>query len=497
MAVPLLRFEGITKRFPGVVALAEVSFEIQSGESHALIGENGAGKSTLGRIVAGIHRPDGGRLFLDGREVSFRSPREAVRAGISIVHQELSFCPNLSVAENLCLGDMPSSRGRVRWREMRTRAHTLLQQVGLQIDPATLMGDLSTGQVQMVQIAGAVGRRARIVVMDEPTSSLSQTETSRLFEIVAHLRRQGVTIVYISHRLEEISRLCDRVTVLRDGRFIQTLPTASASTDEIVRLMIGRPFKRYFPDHVARRAGQELLVVKGLSSPGKFEDLSFVVRSGEVVGMAGLVGAGRSEAACAIFGIDRYTEGSITLRGRPLLVRSPREAIERGIGMVPEDRQRQGLVLSMSCRENLSLSFLARLRRWLLVDHHRDRMVAQEYFWRLQVRAPDVDTDIAGLSGGNQQKIAVAKWLAQQCEVLIFDEPTRGVDIGAKAEIHALIDQLATQGHGIILISSELPEILNLSTRIVVLAKGRIVGELQRERADEESLIRLMTQLAS
>ncbi len=492
MTAPILQFRGITKHFPGVTALADVSFDIAPGECHAIVGENGAGKSTLGKIVSGIHRADGGRILLRGREVAFRTPREATDAGVKVVHQELAFCPNLSVAENLCLGDMPRSRGRLCWRAMGERARKMLGQVGLDVDPWTVMGSLSTGQEQLAQIAAAVGGEADIIIMDEPTSSLSQAEAEKLFTLIEALNRDGITILYVSHRLEEIMRLTERVTVLRDGQYVETLVTSQTTTDEIVRLMIGRSVEDYFPEHVDRPPAEALLAVKGLTSPGKFRDVSFTIRSGEIVGLAGLVGAGRSEVARAIFGIDSFTEGSIDFGGRPLAIRSPRDAISQGIGLLPEDRKRQGLVLSMTCRENVSLSLLRRLKRLHLLDHRRDRALAEEYFDRLNVRAPDVDADIATLSGGNQQKLALAKWLAQQCRVLILDEPTRGVDIGAKVEIHSLIDRLATQGHGILLISSELPEILNLSTRIIVLADGHITGELARQEADQASLMRLM-----
>lgn len=494
---PILRFERISKRFPGVQALADVSFDVAAGQCHAIVGENGAGKSTLGKIVAGIYRRDGGRLLLDGREVDFRTPLAAAAAGISIVHQELAFCPNLSVAENLFLGATPAARGFVRWGEMERRAAAMLDRVGLRLSPRTPMHELSTGQEQLVQIAVAVGRHARIIIMDEPTSSLSAAEAERLFEIIDRLRRDGVTILYVSHRLEEILRLCDRISVLRDGRFIDTLVTSQATTGDIVRLMIGRPVEEYFPAHVSASPGEPLLAVEGLTSRGAFEDISFTVHAGEIVGLAGLVGAGRSEVARAIFGIERRDGGVVRFRGRPVEIRSPREAIRLGIGYLPEDRKRQGLVLSMTCRENLSLAVLEQLRRLGLLDHRRDRALAEDYHRQLRVRAPHVDADIAGLSGGNQQKIALAKWLARQCPVLILDEPTRGVDVGAKAEIHALIDRLATEGHGILLISSELPEVLNLSTRIIVLAGGRIAGELPRERADQESLMRLMANVAA
>lgn len=501
----ILTFERISKHFPGVQALDEVSFAIETGECHALMGENGAGKSTLGKIVAGICQPDAGRMLLEGREVRFGSPPDATAAGISMVHQELAFCPNLSIAENLFLGRMPGRGGLLARKPMEEQARELLRPVGLNLHPSTPMERLSTAQEQLVQIALAIGRGARIIVMDEPTSSLSQHDAGRLFEIIEGLRNGGVTIVYVSHRMEEIARLCDRVSVLRDGKFIQTLPRSEATTDQIVRLMIGRPMEQYFPQHLERSAGAPLLEVRqlnGLAVHGvrsgeaprqPFRDISFSVRAGEIVGLAGLVGAGRSEIARAIMGIDPIQSGDIRVEGRAATISKVRDAIDLSIGLVPEDRKRQGLVLSMTCQENLSLSMLQRLRRMLgFIDHRHEQSTTREYFQKLRVRAPGIQAPIMGLSGGNQQKIVLAKWLALHCKVLILDEPTRGVDVGAKTEIHALIDDLAAQGRGVLLISSELPELLALSTRILVIASGKIVGDLAREEANQESLMRLM-----
>lgn len=496
MSNPIIQFESVMKRFPGVTALAEVSFSVRAGETHALVGENGAGKSTLGKIVAGIYRPDGGRMLFDGRATTFRSPLEARDAGVAIVHQELAFCPNLSVAENLFLGCMPSRRGLLRRGEMARRAREMLAEVGLDVDPWTPMERLSTGQEQLVQIAVAVGRGARVIIFDEPTSSLSAAEAERLFEIMGRLRRQGVTMLYVSHRLEEIMRLCDRASVLRDGRFIQTVDVPQSSPEELVRLMIGRPLEQYYPQHLAMQAGAELLAVENLSAGGRFSGVSFQVRAGEIVGLAGLVGAGRSEVARAIFGIDPIDRGTIRVGGRPARIRSPQDAIACGIGLLPEDRKRQGLVLSMTCKENVSLASLAALKRRGRLDHRRERGLARSYCEQLRVRTPGIDAGIAGLSGGNQQKLALAKWLARNCRVLILDEPTRGVDVGAKSEIHALVDRLAAEGKGVVLISSELPEVLNLSTRVLVLARGRLVGEMSRADATQEKLMRLMAGVA-
>lgn len=496
MATPRVEFKRISRVFPGVRALREVSFSVRGGECHALLGENGAGKSTLGKILAGVLRPDSGRLLLDGRPVAFRNPLDAAAAGVRIVHQELAFCPNLTIAENLYLGRLPARAGFVQWRAARAGARQMLARVGLGLDPDTPMSQLSTGQEQLVQIAVAIGAAARVIVMDEPTSSLSQADVQRLYTILDELRAAGVTILYVSHRLEEIRRLCDRVTVLRDGRYVDTVAVADTGAEQLVRLMIGRDLPAAAGPRQAT-AGTALLRVTGLSAAGRFDDVSFEVRAGEVVGLAGLVGAGRSEVARAVFGIDRYQSGGVWVGQQRLAARGPRAAIALGLGLLPEDRKRQGLVLSLTCRHNLSLTLLDRLARWGFVRGRAERALAQSAFAQLAVRAPHVDAGIGGLSGGNQQKIVLAKWLARNCRVLILDEPTRGVDVGAKAEIHALIEQLAAEGRAILLISSELPELLRLSTRVLVLRGGRIIGELPRAQASEERIMRLMAGLGA
>jgi ABC-type sugar transport system ATPase subunit len=490
-----VRFEGITKRFPGALALSDVSLEVAAGSCHALCGENGAGKSTLGKILAGIHGPDSGRLVLHGSEVWFRSPRDALQAGVGMVHQELAFCDNLSVAENLCLGALPARRGFVARDAMERRAAAMLSEIGTTLDVRRRLGELTIAQQQMVQIASAVSGGARIIVFDEPTSSLSQVEAERLYELIVRLTRGGVTCIYVSHRMPEIFRLCDTVSVLRDGRHVATRAVAGLSGAELVQLMIGRPLTEYFPSTADTAPGEELLRVEGLSSPGKFEDISFSLRAGEVVGLAGLVGAGRSEVAGALFGLQRSERGRTYVGGREVHIRSPKEAIHLGIGLVPEDRKRQGLVASESGLHNVSLPILRRLSRLTWLRRLEERALARRFFDRLRVRTPDLDAAVAGLSGGNQQKIVLAKWLAARTRVLILDEPTRGVDVGAKAEIHALIGQLAAQGHAILLISSELPEVLSLSERILVLRAGRLVGEVPRRDATQDGLLRLMAGL--
>jgi ribose transport system ATP-binding protein len=497
MTAPAVRFEHISKRFPGARALDDVTFEIAAGSCHALCGENGAGKSTLGKILAGIHSPDSGQLVLFGQPVSFGGPEQALAAGVGMVHQELAFCENMSVAENLCLGRLPASGGFLDRRAMRRKAEEMLAAIGAQMDVRRRVGDLTTGQQQMLQIASAVGTGARIIVFDEPTSSLSQHEAEKLYDLIGQLRARGVTSIYVSHRMEEIFRLCDTVTVLRDGTHVATTPSSGLTQGALVQMMIGRPLNEYFPSHIHAQMGDELLRVDGLSSPGKFKDVTFTLRAGEVLGFAGLVGAGRSEVAQALFGLDPAAAGRVFIRGKPTSIKGPREAMREGVGLVPEDRKRQGLVLSMTALGNTTLPILGRLSRWLFIRRRSERSLVSSYFERLRVRAPTVDVVTAGLSGGNQQKLVLAKWLAAKCQILILDEPTRGVDVGAKAEIHALIDELASRGAGVLLISSELPEVLNLCTRIIVLREGRIAGEIPRTAATQDGLMRLMAGVAA
>jgi ABC-type sugar transport system ATPase subunit len=487
-----LKFQNITKRFPGVLALDGVSFEIERGGCHALIGENGAGKSTLGKILAGVYTPEKGEIYLDGKTVRPATPLAARHLGIAMVHQELAFCPHLTVAENLCLGDLPRRAGWLDRRRMREQARALLAEIDAPLDVNLPISRLSTGQEQLVQIAAALGARAQIIIMDEPTSSLSIHESENLFHLLAKLKQRGITIIYVSHRMEEIFRLCDHVTVLRDGRVVATSPTADTDSDRIIHQMVGRELKQYTSQHLQQPLGDELLRVENLWSPGKFSDVSFSLRAGEILGFAGLIGAGRSEVAQAVFGLDKAATGKIFVRGRELPLASVKAALDAGIGFLPEDRKRLGLLLGMNCRENTSLTVLSRLSRLGFVRRREERSLARRYMERLRVKTPSLDAPIAGLSGGNQQKIALAKWLARECGILIVDEPTRGVDVGAKAEIHHLLDELACQGLGILVISSELPEAMNLSRRILVMRQGRVAGELERKDFSQPNLMRLM-----
>lgn len=490
--MPFLVFKELTKRFPGVLALDRVSFEVERGTCHALIGENGAGKSTLGKILAGIHTPDGGEILLEGRRIRPADPVTARREGIAMVHQELAFCPNLTVAESLCLGDLPRRFGWVDRSRMRACARAMLREIEADIDVNRPIGELSTGSEQIVQIAAAVGTGARVIVMDEPTSSLSVRESEHLFQLLANLRQRGITVIYISHRMEEIFRLCDAITVLRDARHIATGKAAATSPERVIHQMIGREVVAHNPGHLSRPIGAEVLRVENLSSPGHFSGVSFSLHAGEVLGLAGLVGAGRSEVAQAIFGLDPAATGRVLVRGRELPRGAVAASLAAGIGLLPEDRKRLGLVLSMNCRENASLAVLDRLTRFAFVRRGEERRLVSRYADRLRVKAPSLESEIAGLSGGNQQKIALAKWLARRCDILIVDEPTRGIDVGAKAEIHQLLDELACQGLALLVISSELPEIMNLSRRILVMRDGHIAGDLQRADFTQANAMRLM-----
>jgi ABC-type sugar transport system ATPase subunit len=492
-----IQFESITKTFAGVTALSEVSLSIARGECHGLMGENGAGKSTLGKVLAGIYRPDGGTFRIDGVEHSFRSPAAALHAGVGMVHQELAFCPDLSVAENLCMGQYPRRLGLLVNRgEMNRRAEKLLARLGVSLDVRQPMRALSTAQEQLVQIASAVGIDARVIVFDEPTSSLSEPEAQRLFKLIEDLRTRGVTMIYVSHRMPEVFRLCDRISVLRDGKYVGTLDRNEATQDKIVQMMIGRTVESYLPHHVRKGRDDVVLRVRNLTSPGKFSNVNFEIKAGEIVGFAGLVGAGRSEVAAAVFGLDRRATGTVEMNGTPLSLANVKSAMKRGIGLVPEDRKRQGLVLGMSGRANYSLAMLDRLSRLGLLDRPAEKRGAKDYFAKLRVKTPSLEAPVAGLSGGNQQKIALAKWLGRDSRLLIVDEPTRGVDIGAKAAIHELIDQLAQQGVAIFLISSELPEVLAMSTRVLVMRDGKLVGEIPRDQATQERVLRLMAGVA-
>jgi len=486
----MLRMEGIVKDFPGVRALDRVDFDLEPGEVHVLLGENGAGKSTLIKILAGLYAKDAGRILLDGREVEIESPRRARELGVRTIYQELQLVPQLSVAENIFLGEEPLRGPRMIDREhMVAVSADLLHGLGRTLDPRIPVEELSVADRQMVEITKAIRARCRIMVMDEPTSSLDQEEIKALFAVIARLRGQGVGIIYISHRLDEVGAIGDRVTILRDGHHVHTGPVRDLKVEDIIRLMVGRELKAKFPWE-PRQPGEEVLRVEGLGRHGAFRDVSFALRRGEILGLAGLVGAGRTEFARVLLGVDRADRGHVVIGGHRLRPRSPRDTIRRGLGLLPEDRKNQGVIQLLSVAANITLVSLRRLVRWLLLDRRQEAGLAREYADRLNIITPRLERQVRYLSGGNQQKVVLAKWLCSGAQVLIFDEPTRGIDVGAKYEVHRLMVDLARRGTGVLMISSELPEILGMSDRILVMREGRVTGEFSRAEATQEKILR-------
>ncbi|NJQ05379.1 sugar ABC transporter ATP-binding protein [Streptomyces lonarensis] len=485
----VLRVEGVRKCFPGVVALDSVDFDLRRGEVHALLGENGAGKSTLIKVLAGAHRPDAGRLLVEGREVRPESTRDSERLGIATIHQEFTLVPELTVAENIFLGRQPRRFGLVDRRRMEAAAAGLLARVGLDVPPRARVAGLGVARLQMVEIAKALSLDARVLIMDEPTAVLTSGEVETLFGLVRRLRAEGVGIVFITHHLEEIAALADRVTVMRDGRTVGQVP-ASTPEDDLVRLMVGRDIAQQYPRE-ASPAGQPLLSVRSLSRAGAFADVSFEVRAGEVVGLAGLVGAGRTELARAVFGADPYDAGQVEVEGRPVRGGDVVAALRAGLGLVPEDRKGQGLMLDASVQDNLALVTLRSATRAGLVDVAGRRAAAARVAKQLGVRMAGPGQPVRTLSGGNQQKVVIGKWLMADTRVLILDEPTRGVDVGAKVEIYRLVNELTAAGHAVLMISSDLPEVLGMSDRVLVMAQGRIAGELAGEAATQDAVMAL------
>ena len=493
----LLEMQGITKTFPGVTALNRVSLRLRAGEVLALMGENGAGKSTLMKVLGGAYQPDEGTILIDGRAVTLRNVRDARRLGIALIHQELMLAPNLDIAANIFLGNearTPRLLAPVRTGDLQRRTAALLERVGLRLSADTLVSTLSIGQMQMVEIAKALSLDARILVMDEPTSSLTAAESAHLFEIVRQLRADGLGIVYISHRMEEVLELADRITVLRDGRAVGDLEGDAATHEAVVALMVGRELSRhYFPDRTASPNDEVVFTASDVLVPGAPAPISFAVRRGEILGFAGLVGAGRTELMQTIIGVTPADSGEMTLGDLPFAPATPRDAIDAGMFLVPEDRKRHGLVLPMSVAENTTLPNVGRLARWGTLDRVAERRIAQTQVARLHIRTPTVLHKVVGLSGGNQQKVVLAKWLAMNPRVLILDEPTRGIDVAAKAEIYQEIAALAERGIAILLVSSELEEVIGLCDRVIVLREGRISGTVTRERLTQEYVGALMT----
>jgi rhamnose transport system ATP-binding protein len=485
---PRAELRGISKRFAATQALDSVSLDLLPGEVHALVGENGAGKSTLVKILAGVYQPDSGTILLDGEPTQIHGPATARSLGIAVVHQEPRLFPDLTVAENVFIGHAPAGPfGTIDWGGTRRAAQALFRELDVQFDVGAPVRGLSMADQQLIEIAKSLSVDARVLILDEPTASLSAHEVERLFTIVRRLRDRGVAILFVSHRLDEVFALCDRATVFRDGKHVITTPTSELTTADLVRHMVGRAVS-LFPK-VETPIGNVLLEVSGLTRVGAFRDVSFSVRSGEIVGLAGLVGAGRTEVARVLFGIDQRDGGEVRLGGRPVAFASPSAAMHAGIAYLPEDRHQEGLVLDFTIAQNVTLPILPRLFRRLLIRASTERRVAHEYTEQHNVRMVGGYDLVGALSGGNQQKVVLAKWLASRPSILILDEPTRGIDIGAKVEVHRIISELAASGLGIILISSDLPEVLAMSDRILVLHEGRLTAEIPRQQATEERVM--------
>ncbi len=493
----LLKIDGISKSFPGVKALDHVAFEVGKGEVHAVVGENGAGKSTLMNILSGVYAPDTGILCLDEKEIHFKDPRHAQENGIAMIHQELSLANHLSVMENIFLGRLKRNKlGLVDYKQMYKMCRNELECLGVNdIEPDMLIKDLSVSQMQMVEIAKALSLNARLIIMDEPTSSITKKETEMLFAAIRSLKQRGVSILYISHRMEEIFEIADNITVLRDGTYIKTLKSIDTTPKEIVSLMVGREFNRAFNREVrkVREDEKPVLEVKGLSYGKKVKDVSFKLYPGEILALTGLVGAGRSEVVQTLFGVTRKDKGQIIFNGKEIEARTPTETIGLGMGLVPEGRKTQGLFLKMKVRDNITITNLPQICSMQFIRKTEEIKKAEDYVARLRIKTPGIEQQVQYLSGGNQQKTIIARWLLNSPKVLFLDEPTHGVDVGAKSEIYEIINSLANEGVGIVLISSELPEVLTLADRILVMQNGRIAGELSRENANQEIIMEYAT----
>lgn len=485
----ILELKGITKEFPGVKALDDVNFQLKEGEIHALMGENGAGKSTLIKIITGVYSPDRGEMFVDGQKVHFKSSKDAQELGIAAVYQQITGYPHLSVTENIFMGHEKIDKytKRILWNQMHDEAEKLLKELGANFSPKVLMGSLSVAQQQIVEIAKALSTNAKIIIMDEPTAALTKRESEELYRITEQLKERGVSIIFVSHRMEDMYRLADRVTVLRDGKYIGTWGVDEISEENLIVAMVGREITQLFPKKDSK-IGEELLRVEGLSKVGYFKDISFTLHKGEIVGLTGLVGAGRSEVAQAVAGIIPFDKGKIYLEGKEVKINNPWDAIELGIGYLPEDRE-EGLVLQWDISKNITLPMLKNFTKKGWLNEKREIGIAEKLIKKLDVKARSVRDLVYTLSGGNQQKVIVAKLLNADLKVIIVDEPTKGIDVGAKSAIHEIISDLACQGYGIIMISSEMPEILGMSDRIIVMREGKITAMLDRKDATQELIL--------
>lgn len=486
----VLELRGITKTFPGVKALDQVHFQLRPGEIHALMGENGAGKSTFIKIITGVHLPDEGEIFVNGQKTEIKNPKDAQKLGIAAIYQHVTCFPDLSVTENIFMGHEKITKRmkRILWGDMHAEAKRLLQELGANFDPRTKMGALSVAQQQIVEIAKALSMEARIIIMDEPTAALTARESEELYRIAEKLRDNGASIIFISHRFEDMYRLASKVTVFRDAKYIGSWGISDISNDDLIVAMVGREITQLFPKKEAKQ-GEELLRVEGLGKAGFFADVSFAVRRGEIVSLTGLVGAGRTEVCQAIFGITSYDTGQVFLKGQPFKVKNPLQAMDLGIGYLPEDRQKQGLVLEWGIERNITLSALGKLSRKGWIQEKKEAELALALAEKVQVKARSIFDLVSSLSGGNQQKVVVAKLLTADLDVIILDEPTKGVDVGAKSAIYEIISDLASQGYGVIMISSEMPEVIGMSDRVVVMREGRVTAKLDGSTATQEEIL--------
>ncbi len=495
---PLLKMEHITKSFPGVKALSDVQVDLQYGEVLALVGENGAGKSTLMKILTGIYQKDEGTITLQGNEINVTSPKQAQELGISIIHQELNLMRDLTIAENIFIGREPKGALNllVDDKKLNNQTKELFEKLNLDLDPKTKVQHLTVAKQQMVEIAKALSFNSKILIMDEPTTALTELEIEVLFEIINSLREKGVGIIYISHRMDELKRISDRITVMRDGTYVDTLITAETEMSKVIQLMVGRHVYIESKPNIAEGEKEIVLQMKNISTKALLKDVSFELKKGEILGFAGLMGAGRTEVARVLFGADPATTGTINLHGNEVKIKSPAVAVKHGIGYLSEDRKQFGLLVNMDVKSNIALATIKDYQsKAMFVSDSKIKKIAIEYVDQLKIKTPSVDQEIRLLSGGNQQKVVIAKWLQRDCDILIFDEPTRGIDVGAKGEIYKLLDELAASGKSIIMISSELPEILRMSHRIVVMAEGKITGVLSSEEATQEKIMEYATQL--
>lgn len=501
MSAQLLRMEGISKSFPGVKALSKVRLDLNYGEVLALVGENGAGKSTLMKILSGVYQKDEGEIYLEGNRVEIPNAKAAQEMGISIIHQELNLMPDLTVAQNIFIGREPRTGFNffLKEKELNEKTAELLEKLNINLNPKETVSDLTVAKQQMVEIAKALSYNAKIIVMDEPTAALTESEIKTLFDLIENLKNKGVGIIYISHRMEELKVISDRITVMRDGQYIDTLYTKDTDMKKVISLMVGRQIQdESRPTTTVSKEAETVLEVKNLSTKNFLENISFTLKKGEILGFAGLMGAGRTEVARAIFGADKIDEGQIFINGKEVKINKPEDAVKHGIAYLSEDRKRYGLMLEMDVNSNILISSLSNYVNWLtFVNDSKGYVTSEEYVKSLKIKTPSIKQLAKNLSGGNQQKIVIAKWLAKNCDILIFDEPTRGIDVGAKTEIYQLLNELAQQGKSIIMISSELPEILRMSHRIIVMCEGRITGELTNEEASQEKIMDYATRTRS